>query len=240
MEEAREDNRGSVSFSSPESAKFRYSLLRNKLEELEMLGYVDKLTFAVGGNGWCEITDFIEYRDWIEHELEEIEDRISDEENTEEAIEEELTDITSRLEDFCSFVAEDGFLAFWKKGSTSNELKSNPEDIGRSQLMAYLAGIGTGYQIREAPSGVGFQDIVFIENPMFPVIVETKFLKYNNDKRYQEGIEQLREYAEGQDVDTVYYVIFHKDTDFEDRRFVEEGLEIIQRCVNVRPSAPTG
>lgn len=242
LDESRElDHQRGVQFENPEEFGFRYVTLRNALGELEMLGYIDGLNFYLGGNGGFQITDLMEYRDWVEYELEKVEERLGEdeEEQTEGLIEEETIDVAKRLSKFCSFVAEDGFVAFWENGHPSGDLKPNSEDIGRSQLMAYLSGIGTGYQVREGPSGTGRQDVIFIENPAMPVIIETKVLRSTNQDRYEEGIEQLKAYVENQETDTGYYVIFHLGADYEDKEFEDEGVEIIQRCVNLDQEAPT-
>ena len=34
----------------------------------------------------------------------------------------------------------------------------------------------TGYLAREVPAGKGFQDIIFVQDPKSPIIIETKVL----------------------------------------------------------------
>jgi hypothetical protein len=64
-------------------------------------------------------------------------------------------------------------------------------------------------------------------------------MHHTNTDRHREGLEQLKTYAEGQNVDTLYYLIFQKGEYFEDDEFQEDGWNIVQRVATVRQEAPT-
>ncbi len=240
LQEARSDSDGQVRFQEIDREDFRFIKLRNALEELDKLGYIDYLIFGLGGNGGFQICEKYDFQRWIEIELENTRERIrgSDEGAINTIKEQERTDVVADLKRFTSFIEENGFKAFWDSGYISGKIRRQPEEIGRCLLMAYLASL-RGYSAREVPSGSGRQDIVHIEETLVPTIIEAKVLQRKNRDRYDEGIMQLKNYAKGQNVEAAYYLIFQKGDLYQDEQYERDGLKIIQLCANIKPEAPT-
>lgn len=129
-------------------------------------------------------------------------------------------------------------MAFWENNKVNGNIKNHPEEIGKSQLMAFLTGRGTGYLAREVPVGQGRQDIIFVEDPKSPIIIETKVITSNNEK-YKEGKFQLIDYVKKNKYDEGYYLIFQIGNFYNDDLFEEDGIKINQVVVNIAPQAPT-
>ena len=75
-----------------------------------------------------------------------------------------------------SYIKKKRDFAFLENNKVNGNIKNHPEEIGKSQLMAFLTGRGTGYLAREVQAGNGFQDIIFVQDPKSPIIIETKVL----------------------------------------------------------------
>jgi hypothetical protein len=217
-----------------------FGRLKNFLKNLEYNGVIEHLIFALGGNGFFNIIDKSGFINAVQEEVDSVKENLrkSNIESKKVVAEEVRTEIVDALKEFRSFVEKDGFLAFWDNNKVGGDLKNHPEEIGKSQLMAFLTGRGTGYIAREVPVGKGFQDIIFVEDPKSPIIIETKILTSNNGK-YEEGKFQLKDYVKINNHNEGYYLIFETDKFYNEDSFVEDGINIHQIVINIAPKAPT-
>lgn len=217
-----------------------FGRLKSFLEDLKYSDIIEHLVFALGGNGFFTVVKKLEFTQAIEELVNEVKENLgkSEEEAQEEVIEQFRSDIMSDFQEFKAFVEKDGFLAFWEDNKVNGTLKNHPEEIGKSQLMAFLAGRGTGFLAREVPVGKGFQDIIFVQDPKSPVIIETKVLSAEANK-YEEGKFQLKDYVQKNSHNEGYYVLFQTNNYYNDASFEEENIKINQIVINIAPIAPT-
>ena len=217
-----------------------FGRLKSFLEDLKYDDIIEHLVFALGGNGFFTVVKKLEFVRAIEELFNEVKENLgkSEEEAQEEVIEHFRTDIINDFQEFRTFVEKDGFLAFWENNKVNGKLKNHPEEIGKSQLMAFLTGRGTGYIAREVPVGKGFQDIIFVQDPKSPVIIETKVLIGNTEK-YKEGKFQLKDYVTKNNHNEGYYIIFQNNSLYKDDSYKEGNIKINQIVINISPEAPT-
>lgn len=217
-----------------------FGRLKSFLEDLKYSEIIEHLVFALGGNGFFTVVKKLEFVKAVEELVNKVKENLgkSEEEAQEEIVEHFRSDIMDDFQEFKSFVEKDGFLAFWENNKVNGTLKNHPEEIGKSQLMAFLTGRGTGYLAREVPVGKGFQDIIFVQDPKSPIIIETKVLS-GDTKKYDEGKFQLKDYVNKNSHNEGYYIIFQTDSTYNDDSFEEEGIKINQIVVNISPEAPT-
>ncbi len=86
--------------------------------------------------------------------------------------------------------------------------------------------------------GKGFQDIIFVEDPKSPIIIEIKVLS-KDVKKYEEGKFQLKDYVNKNSCNDGYYIIFQNSNYYNDDSFDEDGIKINQITINIAPEAPT-
>lgn len=217
-----------------------FGRLKFFLEDMKYSNIIEHLGFALGGNGFFTVVKKLEFIKAIEEIVNEVKENLgkSEDEVEEEIIQNFRGDIIKDFQEFKSFVEKDGFLAFWENNKVNGNLKNHQEEIGKSQLMAFLTGRGTGYLAREVPVGKGFQDIIFVQDPKSPIIIETKVLS-GDAKKYEEGKFQLKDYVKKNSHNEGYYIIFQTDSTYNDDSFEEEGIKINQIVVNISPEAPT-
>lgn len=217
-----------------------FGRLKSFLEDLKYSDIIEHLVFALGGNGFFTVVKKLEFVKAIDELVKEVRENLgkTKEEAQEEIIEHFRRDIINDFQEFKTFVEKDGFLAFWENNKVKGNLKNHPEEIGKSQLMAFLTGRATGYIAREVPAGKGFQDIIFVEDPKSPIIIETKVVTANNGK-YEEGKFQLKDYVTKNNHDEGYYLIFQTDNLYNSESFVEDNIKIHQIVMNIAPQAPT-
>ena len=217
-----------------------FGRLKSFLEDLKYSDIIEHLVFALGGNGFFTVVKKFEFFKAVEELVNEVKENLrkTEEEAQEEIIKHFRNDIMGDFQEFKAFVEKDGFLAFWENNKVNGTLKNHPEEIGKSQLMAFLTGRGTGYLAREVPTGKGFQDIIFVQDPKSPVIVETKVLSVEANK-YEEGKFQLKDYVKKNSHNEGYYVIFQTNNYYDDASFEEENIKINQIVINIAPQAPT-
>jgi hypothetical protein len=94
--------------------------------------------------------------------------------------------------------------AFWKN---KEELQSKPEEIGRSQLDAYIKGLGAKHIALDARAGKGKSDLVAILVDDNLQLAETK-IWYNDKYVLDEGIKKLEGYMEAEEQKVGYYVVY--------------------------------
>ena len=217
-----------------------FGRLKSFLEDLKYSDIIEHLVFALGGNGFFTVVKKFEFFKAVEELVNEVKENLrkTEEEAQEEIIKHFRNDIMGDFQEFKAFVEKDGFLAFWENNKVNGTLKNHPEEIGKSQLMAFLTGRGTGYLAREVPTGKGFQDIIFVQDPKSPVIIETKVLSAEVNK-YEEGKFQLKDYVQKNSHNEGYYVLFQTDNYYDDASFEEENIKINQIVIKIAPQAPT-
>lgn len=217
-----------------------FGRLKIFLEKLKYYNIINHLIFGLGGSGFFTIIDKLRFVREIDNIIKSVKENLgeNEEESKQDVLKNMKIETITSLKEFKSFVEKDGFLAFWYNNKVNGKLKNNPEEIGKSQLMAFLTGRGTGYVAREVPVGQGRQDIIFIEDPKLPVIIETKVLIIDN-KKYEEGKFQLKNYVKNNSYNEGYYIIFHTNNFYNDISFDEDNIKINQISINIRPQAPT-
>lgn len=209
-------------------------------EDLRYSDIIEHLVFALGGNCFFAVVKRLEFVKAIDELVNEVLENLgmNEEDVQKEIIEHHRRDIISDFQEFKTFVEKDGFLAFWENNKVKGNLKNCPEEIGKSQLMAFLTGRDTRYIAREVSAGKGFQDIIFVKDPETSVIIEIKIVTANNDK-YKEGKFQLKDHITKNNYDEGYYLIFKTDNFYNGGSFVEDDVRIHQILINIVPEAPT-
>lgn len=239
--EASKSN-GNISFSREDWSDdtLPFGRLKSFLEDLKYNDIIEHLLFGMGGHGFFNVINKLGFVKAIENLVNEVKEDLGKSEGQakEGVIEHFRSDIINDFQEFKAFVEKDGFLAFWENNQVKGNLKNHPEEIGKSQLMAFLTGRGTGYLAREVPAGKGFQDIIFIQDPKSPIIIEIKVLQDHGDK-YAEGKFQLKDYVTKNSHNEGYYVIFQNNNLYNDTSFEEENIRINQIVINIAPEAPT-
>ena len=76
LDEARSGDNRHVSFGDIDEQAFSYRRFKNSLEELDRLGYIDGLNFAIGGNGFLEVVEPYDFQRWINQDKQQIENRL--------------------------------------------------------------------------------------------------------------------------------------------------------------------
>ena len=219
-----------------------FGRLKSFLEDLKYSDIIEHLTFMLGGNGFFTVVKKLEFVNSIEELVNEVKENLgkSEEEAREEVMGNFRTDIISDFQEFKAFVEKDGFLAFWDDNKVINgKLKNQSEEIGRSQLMAFLKGrVLKSYIARDVLVGVGKTDIILIEDPRSPVIIEIKVLTRDTNE-YEKGKFQLKDYVQKNSHNEGYYVLFQTNNYYDDASFEEENIKINQIVINIAPIAPT-
>jgi len=216
-----------------QSKDLNFSKIKFLIDDLEMNRIINHKILALGGNFAFELVEHQLYLDFLYEELLSIinkfEDKLKQDESpkaikniklTEEE-EKKIKISTKRVEKrkafhiqreilrFKSFVERDGWLAFWKKSSVKNGLKSNPEEIARSQLMAYLKALEIeygGFSYRELLEGAGKADVLRVNIDGDRVLFELKI--YRDNTKFEEGKTELLSYMEKEELDESFYLIF--------------------------------
>ena len=217
-----------------------FTRLKNIIDNLFYNGIIGKPLYSLGGTGYFEIIEKSRFVGVIEEMISNVRKNLNKPETeVKETVKETFrTDTINNLKKFKKFVERDGFLAFWKKNKVGGNLKDQVEEIGKSQLRAFLNGGGVGYVGREVPVGKGLQDIIYIKDLKFPIIIEVKVFKTKNKREYEKGKFQLKDYVKKSDYDEGYFVIFQTDSFYVEDSF-EEDIKIHQIVINIAPEAPT-
>jgi len=134
--------------------------------------------------------------------------------------------IENSLSAFKKFVERDGWKAFWINGSVKyRNTKKSPEEIGRSQFLAFLRGHEIEYEIknhivREVPEGAGFCDVIVFDHFGDKLAFELKM--WDGKKYFQTGLIQLDDYLKHESLEEGYYIVF--DTRIRDKKIINTPI----------------
>lgn len=206
-----------------------FSLIKFWIDDFELNRIISYKLYALGGHAFFNI---VKERDLLRYVYDEInavintlrlgtestekKDKIFVIDLSEITQERREFDIINSLESFNQFVERDGWRAFWTDGSLrNNRLKNQPEEIGKSQLMAFLKGHGIKFGIQhntfqEVQEGAGFCDVIHIDHFGTRFVFELKI--WRGKASYQTGIKELDSYLSHENLDEGFYIIFDKRT----------------------------
>ncbi len=241
-----------------------FSKIKFIVDDLEMNRVIAHKLLSIGGNIDFELVEHQLYLDFMyeevlgilnkfkelvsEKELKPTQVKLTKEEegriqNSAEKVEErKALHIQRLISSFKSFVERDGWLAFWERSSVKNELKSDPEEIARSQLMAYLTAIEIDYggsSYREIPEGAGRADVLRLNVDGSKVIFELKI--YRDNPRFQEGKIELISHMEKEKLEEGFYLVFdpRQNKDNLERSIVENGKKLHIYQIHIYQQPPT-
>lgn len=205
-----------------------FSLIKFWIDDFELNRIISYKLYALGGHA---VFNIVKERDLLRYVYDEInavinnlrlgtestekKDEIFVTDLSEQTQERRESDIINSLESFNQFVERDGWRAFWTDGSVRKSLKNQPEEIGKSQLMAFLKGYGIKFEIRhntfqEVQEGAGFCDVIHIDHFGRRFVFELKI--WRGETYHQTGIKELDSYLSHENLDEGFYVIFDKRT----------------------------
>ena len=237
-----------------------FSLIRFWVDDFELNRLINYKSYGLGGHAGFKI---VKQRDLLRYVYDEINAVINNlrlgTESTEEKDEIVITDVSDQIQErresqiinsleyFKQFVGRDGWRAFWTDGSVrTNGLKNQPEEIGKSQIMAFLKGYGITFEVRhntfqEVQEGAGFCDVIHIDQLGARFVFELKI--WRGKAYHQTGINELDSYLSHENLDTGFYVIF--DPRIRDKKGLKtpittdsgKVIHIIQ--IDIAPIAPT-
>lgn len=204
-----------------------FSLIKFWIDDFELNRIISYKLYALGGHA---VFNLVRQRDLLSYVYDEIYAVINNlrlgtesDEKKDEFVVTDLTEqiqenreshIINSLESFKQFVERDGWRAFWTDGSVgTNRLKNQPEEIGKSQIMAFLKGYGIKFEIRhntfqEVQEGAGFCDVIHIDHFGIRFVFELKI--WRGEVYHQTGIKELDSYLSHENLDEGFYVIFDK------------------------------
>ena len=206
-----------------------FSLIKFWIDDFELNRIISYKLYALGGHA---VFNIVKERDLLRYVYDEInavinnlrlgtesaekKDDIVVTDLSEQIQEKRESHIINSLESFKQFVERDGWRAFWIDGSVrTNRLKNQPEEIGKSQIMAFLKGYGIKFEIRhntfqEVQEGAGFCDVIHIDHFGRRFVFELKI--WRGETYHQTGIKELDSYLSHENLDEGFYVIFDKRT----------------------------
>lgn len=206
-----------------------FSLIKFWIDDFELNRIISYKLYALGGHA---VFNLVRQRDLLRYVYDEInavinnlrlgtesaekKDEIVVTDLSEQIQEKRESHIINSLESFKQFVERDGWRAFWIDGSVrTNRLKNQPEEIGKSQIMAFLKGYGIKFEIRhntfqEVQEGAGFCDVIHIDHFGIRFVFELKI--WRGKAYHQTGIKELDSYLSHENLDEGFYVIFDKRT----------------------------
>ncbi len=202
-----------------------FSLIKFWMDDLEINRIIAYKFIALGGNAGFEV---VRRRDFLKFIYDEVNNVINNLRLNQESIiqPKELitTDVTSQIQQrreteihntllsFKQFVERDGWRALWTDGSIKTEnIKNCPEEIGKSQLMAFLKGYSITFEIRhntfqEVPEGAGFCDVIHIDHFGRKFVFELKI--WRGQQYFDTGIKELDSYLYHEGLNEGFYILF--------------------------------
>jgi hypothetical protein len=187
-----------------------FSLIKFWVDDFELNRIINYKYYALGGHAGFTI---VRRRDLLRYVYDEIMAVINNlrlsTESTEKQDETIITNVSNQIQErrgsqinnplrfFKQFVERDGWRAFWIDGSVRNGLKNQPEEIGKSQIMAFLKGYGITFEVRhntfqEIQEGAGFCDVIHIDQLGARFVFELKI--WRGEAYRRTGISELNSY----------------------------------------------
>ena len=213
-----------------------FSLIKFWIDDFELNRLISHKFYALGGHAGFDVVRQRDLLSYIYDEIKNVIDNLRlDSESpeiistdvTEQVQERRETQIKNTLDQFKQFVERDGWRAFWTNGTVrANNLKNHPEEIGKSQIMAFLKGFGITFEIhhntfQEVQEGAGFCDVIHIDHLGKKFVFELKI--WRGDSYYQTGITELGNYLSHEHLDEGFYIIF--DPRVRDKTSLDSSIQ---------------
>ena len=222
-----------------------FTMVRFWLDDLELNRIIAHKILGLGGTAYFEIVRTRDFLNFIYDEIKNVMNQIqlpqeeavtetsvqisSDVREIQSTIEQRReTEILNALNQFKQFVERDGWKAFWENGSTRHDIKNSPEEIGKSQFMAFLKGYGITFEVhhntfQEVQEGAGFSDVIHIDHRGNRFLFELKI--WNGPRYYETGITELESYLSHEGLTEGYYIVL-------DKRKIDKSLLETPRTIN--------
>lgn len=229
--------------------KIDFSKIKFFIDDLELNRIIDHKILGLGGYISFELVEKHKFMKFIFRELLDIVDRLKKTElfkaieidkETEKKIRESVKETKENIiqvtlehvNRFKKFVERDGWIAFWERSSVRNGLKSSPEEIARSQLLAYWKGYGfekREWEGREISEGSGRADVVRIDGNGNVFIFELSI--HPSQTEFNDHVERLVGYMESENINVGYYLIFDERSNPNN---IDDSVERNDKTIYVR------